>query len=386
MSKTGEENPAEQDEEVAEEEKPETVTATGSKSPDAAKAPQSSPVGSPIGSKTQSGGPAKDTSPSPEVSHELEEEKMIKKELDQAETEQEVPEKMKQEIADASKLKIKPTPDAVKQEPASPEPALKKTKLEDDIKRWKSTLLKATQLSAATPINDEDYLINREGYKLNREKEFATGHHSKLYKCKKDSVEQILKITPLKNINLKYKANLLKNAVIVMKFLQDNNHPSLVQHFAWFQSPVKMYIFMEPLSGIDLNSYIKKNRKPTSATYLQKVKRFGRHVAEGINHLFVLGMAHCNIKTVNVCLSLDLSSAKIVGFNHSKLIYNPIKEQEVLAPKEVEWSYNHAPESQKGPYRCVPAEVWAFGVLIVCMLTGEFDFKFIIIIFDWIHE
>lgn len=180
------------------------------------------------------------------------------------------------------------------------------------------------------------------------------------------------KITPLNRVNLKYKNNMLKISIIIMRYLIDNQHPSIVQHFAFFQSPNKMYIFMEPLSSVNLNTFIKKNRKPNSATYLSKVKKYGREVAEAINHLCVLGIAHMNVKAVNICLTADQSSVKLVGFNNSMTIYNPVKNEEILAPKHHEWHYNHAPESQKGPFRCVPADVWAFGILVVCMLTGDF--------------
>ena len=88
-------------------------------------------------------------------------------------------------------------------------------------------------------------------------------------------------MTPLKNVNVQYKTNLLKNAITIMRYLTENQHPSLVQHLAFYQSPSKIYIFQEPLSNINLHTFIKKNRKPNSATYLQKVKKYGRDVAEG---------------------------------------------------------------------------------------------------------
>lgn len=183
------------------------------------------------------------------------------------------------------------------------------------------------------------------------------------------------KITPLNRVSLRYKNNLLKNSITIMRYLIDNQHPSIVQHFAFFQlSTTKMFIFMEPLGPINLNTFIKKNRKPNSNTYLAKVKKYGRDVAEAINHLSVLGIAHMNIKGVNVCLTVDQSSAKLVGFNNSVTIYNPLKNEEILAPKPNEWHFNHAPETSKGPFKCVPADVWAFGILIVCMLAGLWSF------------
>lgn len=179
------------------------------------------------------------------------------------------------------------------------------------------------------------------------------------------------KITPLNRVNLKYKNNLLKNSITIMRYLIDNQHPSIVQHFAFFQlTTSKMFIFMESLSNINLNTFIKKNRKPNSAAYLGKVKKYGRDVAEAINHLSVLGISHMNIKSVNVCLTVDQSSVKLVGFNNSVTVYNPLKNEEILAAKHHEWHFNHAPETSKAPFKCVPADVWAFGILIVCMLTG----------------
>lgn len=183
------------------------------------------------------------------------------------------------------------------------------------------------------------------------------------------------KITPLTRVNLRYKNNLIKTSIVIMRYLIENQHPSIVQHYAFFQSPTKMYIFMEPLGGTSLGTFIKKNRKPNSPVYLGKVKKYGRDVAEAINHLCVLGISHMNVKPVNVCLTGDGSSCKLIGFNNSVTIYNPIKNEEILAQKHHEWHFNHAPEVRKGPFRCVPADVWAFGILVVFMLTGKHHLK-----------
>lgn len=83
----------------------------------------------------------------------------------------------------------------------------------------------------------------------------------------------------------------------------------------------------------------------------------------------MIGISHSNIKTVNVCLTADQSSVKLVGFNNSKLLFNPIKGEEILSPKHCEWNYNYAPETIKGEFKCMPADIWSFGILIVCLLT-----------------
>lgn len=299
-----------------------------------------------------------------ELTKEAEEEKDLNKELN--DTDDEKSEKVRQEQQDAAKLEIKSEPEAVKQEPQVADPALKKNKLETDIARWKSCLLRFSQLNGAIPINDEDFLINREHYTITRD-EFASGHHSKFYKCKKDGIEQMCKITPLKNINLKYKDNILKNAIKIMRYLNENQYPSIVQHYAFFQSPSKMYIFEEPLSSMNLQSFVKKNRKPNSATYLQKIKKYARDIAEAINHLYVIGISHNNIKLTNVGFTIDQANAKLVGFNNAKPLFDPIKNEEILSPKHSEWSFNHAPETSKGSFKCLPADIWSFGILIVCL-------------------
>lgn len=102
-----------------------------------------------------------------ELTKEVEEEKKIDQALDESDTEQ--PEKIKEEEKAASQLKIKPTPEAVKQEPPPVDTAASKSKLEEDCKRWKTGLIRLAQLPAATPINDEDYLVNRERYTVQRD-------------------------------------------------------------------------------------------------------------------------------------------------------------------------------------------------------------------------
>lgn len=102
-----------------------------------------------------------------EPTKEVEEEKNINQALDESDTEQ--PEKIKEEEKAANQLKIKPTPEAVKQEPPPIDTAASASKFQEDCKRWKMSLIRLTQLPAATPINDEDFLVNRERYNLQRD-------------------------------------------------------------------------------------------------------------------------------------------------------------------------------------------------------------------------
>lgn len=102
-----------------------------------------------------------------ESTKEMEEEKNMTRQLDESDTEQ--PDKIKEEEKFATQLKIKPTPEAVKQEPPPIDAISSKSKLEEDCKRWKMSLIRFTQTAAATQINDEDYLINRERYNMQRD-------------------------------------------------------------------------------------------------------------------------------------------------------------------------------------------------------------------------
>ena len=102
-----------------------------------------------------------------EQTKEMEEEKNINRQLDESDSEQ--PEKITEEEKAASQLKVKPTPDAVKQEPPPVDTAASKNKFEEDCKRWKMSLIRFTQMSGATPINDEDFLVNRERYNVQRD-------------------------------------------------------------------------------------------------------------------------------------------------------------------------------------------------------------------------
>ena len=257
--------------------------------------------------------------------------------------------------------------------PKSPQSMSVKARLDEDILRWRKIALKIHTKPPAKQINDEDYLVVRENFKINREIEFATGNFSKLYKAQKGTRELCCKVTPLVNVNVKYKNHLLQ-AVKIMRFLSENMHPSVVAHSDIYASCQKLYIFMEFLPGPSLEQIIRDAKLYAKLNTPQQCKKWVRDVAEGINFLYVCGIAHNNVTPCNVMLYNDCNSAKLIGFNSSVMLFDAYKDAEVKSFRLCEFEPHRAPECFKDIFRPVLADVWALGVLLVKLLSKKTPF------------
>jgi serine/threonine-protein kinase len=144
-------------------------------------------------------------------------------------------------------------------------------------------------------------------------------------------------------------------------------HPNVVTLFDYFECDGRPCIVMEYVEGQSLDDYITA-RGPLSAT---EALRLFRPVAEAIGYLHSHGVIHRDIKPNNIKITPD-GKVKLLDFGIAQDAATPrltsagniIGTVQYLSPEQL----NNAAADRR-------SEIWALGVLLYEMLTGDAPFE-----------
>ena len=136
------------------------------------------------------------------------------------------------------------------------------------------------------------------------------------------------------------------------------------------------YIVMEYLEGSVLSALAKPTGLPAKA-----VARYGPQIAEALNHAHERGVIHRDLKSANVMITSD-GRAKILDFGLAKrseraapgdatCTLASITETEVVAGTP----HYLAPEILRGKTSDERSDIWALGVVLYEMASGEVPFR-----------
>ena len=222
-------------------------------------------------------------------------------------------------------------------------------------------------------VKTEEFMMNREKYAFSR-KEVASGTFSNIYEATDPNKRQIVvKVILLKSLDPQYRFRFM-GSYNTLRFLIEHPHPNLVPIVEVFESPEKVYVFMDRMVPGDLLARIKREGPFPEAVAL----KWCRGVGEGLLYLHSIGIAHENIKPESIMFDAK-GAPRIGGLGWSVVYFDPEKD-EVMKPNgssKSKFHHHMAPERMKDdPYDPTKADVWSFGVLIVILLTKEWPFQF----------
>ena len=131
-----------------------------------------------------------------------------------------------------------------------------------------------------------------------------------------------------------------------------------------------MLIIMEYINGGNLFSFVKKRRKLS-----EKIAKFlFRQIILGIKYIHSQNIVHRDIKLENIIIDFN-NTVKICDFGIGKILRS---NEELLYDKCGTPMYM-APEivlsSKKNGYRGFPVDIWASGITLYIMLTGNLPFN-----------
>ena len=159
--------------------------------------------------------------------------------------------------------------------------------------------------------------------------------------------------------------------------MQKLNHKYIVQFSEAFETDAFVYVIMEYVQGRSLHEHLKRQKAggANGMIYDQTLpeeegKRLIKQLVQVLSYLHSQGITHRDIKLENIILN-EKSNIKVIDFVFST-VYNPQKKIKMFCGTP---SYMAPEIVSRFEYYGPPADIWAAGVLLFCLLNGYFPFK-----------
>jgi len=153
-----------------------------------------------------------------------------------------------------------------------------------------------------------------------------------------------------------------------IKILSQLNHDNVVRLLKVIDTPKQLHLVLEEVKGQSVLNWMKQRegrRLPEP-----EAKAVFRQVVAALEYLHSRGVAHRDIKLQNVLITEDL---------HVCLIDFGCATEGALESKSGTYCgtlHYMAPEIlQRRGFKAAAADMWAAGVMLYCMLSGDFPFK-----------
>jgi tetratricopeptide (TPR) repeat protein len=144
------------------------------------------------------------------------------------------------------------------------------------------------------------------------------------------------------------------------------NHPNIVTIYDADQANGHYYLTMEFLEGMPLDAILKKRGKLSAKDTI----RMAIQIATGLQFAHERGIVHRDIKTANLFFTRD-RVVKIMDFGLAKMVEEVRKAATVIGGTP----YYMAPEQGLGEKVDHRADLYAFGVTLFEMLSGQVPFR-----------
>ena len=149
------------------------------------------------------------------------------------------------------------------------------------------------------------------------------------------------------------------------------NHPHICTVHEVNEDDGVPFIVMERIEGAGLNRLLR-----TAPIALEDLLRLGIQIAGALEHAHARGIVHRDLKSANVMVTPD-GRAKVLDFGLARRLSarSADTHSAVLESSTLAGTVSHmAPEVLLGRAAGVQADVWAFGVLLYEMASGELPF------------
>jgi len=199
----------------------------------------------------------------------------------------------------------------------------------------------------------------------------GAGGMSEVYLARDTRLDRLVAIKVVRNDrdDARARARLLKEA----QHASTLNHPHICTVHEVDEVDGLPFIVMEYVEGRALSELIREGLTPAD------VLRYGAQIAEGLAHAHGHGLIHRDLKGSNVVIAVD-GRAKVLDFGLSKRLpahaeltssSSSLVENPTLAG-----TLSHmAPEALVGRSVDARSDVWALGVLLFEMASGDLPFK-----------
>jgi tetratricopeptide (TPR) repeat protein/predicted Ser/Thr protein kinase len=153
------------------------------------------------------------------------------------------------------------------------------------------------------------------------------------------------------------------------------NHPNICTIYEVAEEHGELFIAMEFVEGKPLSESIREGGMPASS-----VIRYGRQVAGALEHAHARGVIHRDLKPLNIVITPD-GDAKILDFGLAKRTDpNDVNRKTLQAATASSVGLAGtmpymAPEQLEGTEATARSDIWALGIVLYEMASGERPFK-----------
>jgi serine/threonine protein kinase len=148
--------------------------------------------------------------------------------------------------------------------------------------------------------------------------------------------------------------------------LRQLNHPNIVKMIASVEEAGRNYLVMEYVPGGSLQELLASHKRLAS----QRVIEIALALADALTCTHSLGIIHRDLKPANVLLAED-GTPRITDFGCAFIVdRSPLTQAGVL----VGTAYYLSPEAFLGEAVDARTDIWAFGVMLFELLTGQRPF------------
>ena len=143
-------------------------------------------------------------------------------------------------------------------------------------------------------------------------------------------------------------------------------HPNIVQVFDYGQNDGNYYIVMELIEGTDLRSYLCSH----TVLDVDRAIIIAHDIALGLGAAHRRGIVHRDVKPQNVLISIN-GSIKLTDFGIVSLNKDANAERLTTSGMTLGTVQYFAPEQAQGESVTPAADVYALGIVMYEMLTGQ---------------
>ena len=146
-------------------------------------------------------------------------------------------------------------------------------------------------------------------------------------------------------------------------------HPNIVQVFDYGQSGDSYYIVMEYIDGMDLRRYLKRR----GVLPIEHGVQIARDVALGLGAAHRRGIVHRDVKPQNIMLNDD-GLVKLTDFGIASMYKDADAERLTTTGMTLGTVQYYAPEQAQGEIVRPSADIYALGIVMYEILTGQTPF------------
>jgi serine/threonine protein kinase len=153
-----------------------------------------------------------------------------------------------------------------------------------------------------------------------------------------------------------------------VEILKQLDHPNLLKYREHFSTPENLYIITELLKGTDLRAAVLER-----GSYAEDdAREIIRQILSALSYLDSKGVAHRDLKMENIMLTPTASDRqiKIIDFG----LAGQLSDKAAAFREAYGTPIYFAPEVASGVPYGTSCDVWAAGVILFVLLSGDFPF------------